>query len=185
MCRRSNMIIISQTQKSKSCFCDLFVTHKSSPEIVISTHHDHVLLPRLGGVLGGGHRVPLQGHDCLAVTPIRGVFLKLFPESEKSDVSFLSSLVLFYQPEFQLDALDRGLGDHGPVAALLGDGHHRGGGKSRLPQDETHAKGLQEILVLLGGDLGVLSCDRGHGGDAAWMVSGCAVRCCGCSKPEG
>ena len=54
-----------------------------------STHHNNVLLSSLGGVLGGGHRVALQGDHGLAVTPVRRVLLKFFPNSEASDFLFL------------------------------------------------------------------------------------------------
>ena len=132
-----------------------------------STHHHHILLSSLGGVLGGGHLVPLQGDDCLAVPPVRCVLLKLFAKSKVSDFFYPISFCIFHfhlfrWPEFQLDALDCGLGDHRPVAAVLGDGHHWGGSQGCLPQDESHPESLQELLVLLRGDLCVCSCDGGH-----------------------
>merc|ERR1719234_2971908 len=115
------------------------------PFVVKVPHHNNVLLSSFGGILGGGHGVALKSDNGLAVTPVRCVLLKLFPNSE-----------------FQLDALDGGLGDHGPVAPLLGDGHHWGGGKGSLSQDEPHPESFQEVLVLFAGGLRVCSCDGGH-----------------------
>ena len=83
------------------------------------------------------------------------------PSSNSSGI-WLIALDLICSPELKLDTLDSGLGDHRPVAALLGDGHHWGGGEGGLPQDEAHPESLQELLVLLGGDLCVCSCDGGH-----------------------
>merc|ERR1719234_2796087 len=115
------------------------------PFVVKVPHYNNILLSSLGGILGGGHGVALQSDNGLAMTPVRRVFLKFFPNSE-----------------FQLDTLDGGLGDHGPVAPLLGDGHHWGGGQGSLPQDETHTESLQKVLILLAGGLRVGSCDGGH-----------------------
>ena len=70
------------------------------------------------------------------------------PSSNSSGV-WLIALNLIYSPELKLDTLDSGLGDHRPVAALLGDGHHRRGGESRFPKDESHPQRLEEVLVLL------------------------------------
>ena len=64
-------------------------------------------------------------------------------------MSNVFALNLIYSPELKLDTLDSGLGDHRPVATLLGNGHHRRGGESSLPQDESHPQRLEEVLVLL------------------------------------
>ena len=69
--------------------------------------------------------------------------------SSNSSGVWLIAQNLIYSPELKLDTLDSGLGDHRPVAALLGDGHHRRGGESSLPQDESHPQRLEEVLVLL------------------------------------
>ena len=61
-----------------------------------STHHHHILLPSLGGVLGGGHLVPLQGDDCLAVPPVRCILLKLFAKSKVSYFLLLSNFFLYF-----------------------------------------------------------------------------------------
>ena len=49
----------------------------------------------------------------------------------------------------ELDALHGGLGDHGPAAPRLGDGHGGGAGQGRLPQHEAHVERLQHVLVAL------------------------------------
>ena len=69
--------------------------------------------------------------------------------SSNSSGVWLIALNLIYSPELKLDTLDSGLGDHRPVAPLLGYGHHRRGGESSLPQDESHPQRLEEVLVLL------------------------------------
>ena len=69
--------------------------------------------------------------------------------SSNSSGVWLIALNLIYSPELKLDTLDSGLGDHRPVAALLGDGHHRRGGEGRFPQDESHPQRLEEVLILL------------------------------------
>merc|ERR1712172_407379 len=107
------------------------------PFVIKVPHHNNILLSSLGGILGGDNG--------LAVTSVRCVLLKFFPNSE-----------------LELDALDGGLGDHGPVAPLLGDGHHWGGGQGSLPKDEPHTESLQKVLILLARSLCVCSCDGGH-----------------------
>merc|ERR1711971_699920 len=110
--------------------------------VVKGSHHSDILLARLGCLLACCHLVPSQAHCGLAFPTISCRLLKLFSK-----------------PEPQLNALNGGLRDHCPVAALLSDGHDGSGGHSSLPQDKTHIQFLQEILVTLISSLSVASCD--------------------------
>merc|ERR1711928_206696 len=65
------------------------------PLVVELPHHNHILVPRLGAVLLGGHHVAVQRHDRLAVPAVCRVFFELLTDSE-----------------LKLNTLDSGLGDH-------------------------------------------------------------------------
>ena len=47
------------------------------------SHHNHILVPRLGAVLLGGHHVAVQRHDRLAVPAVCRVLLELLTDSEQ------------------------------------------------------------------------------------------------------
>ena len=158
-----------------------FCSYKKS-----STHHHHVLLSGLGGVLGGGHRVPLQGDDGLAVAPVRCVLLKLFANSEASefhpdfhrfcpftDLNFSSMLLTVVLVTIvQLP----------PSSEMVITGVDARAAFLRMkptPRAFRNSSYFSEETCVYVPVMGAMAIG------AALLVSGCAVRWYGCSQPEG
>ena len=151
-----------------------------------STHHHHVLLPGLGGVLGGGHRVPLQGDDGLAVAPVRCILLKLLANSEASD--FHPDLHRFYPfadlnfSSMLLTVVLVTIVQLPPSSEMVITGVDARAAFLRMkptPRAFRNSSYFSEETCVYVPVMGAMAIG------AALLVSGCAVRWYGCSQPEG
>ena len=107
------------------------------------THGGDILVPSLDSLL--------LGHQLVVTLLGDGGPWEIIVTLEKKLHDYLLALPavsgllikLLAQPELELDTLHGGLGGHGPVAAILGDGHHWSARHGGLPQHEANIERLQ------------------------------------------